>query len=99
MKQDKNKTIMKDKQDNKKNTLKGIGLTSLGWEIAIPIFGGVILGYHLDRLLNTTYIFTLSLLFLGIAIGYYNIYKRIEFEMLRKNLMNDKNQKENHFPR
>lgn len=90
---------MEHKQDNKKMTLKGIGLTSLGWEIAIPIFGGVILGYQLDRVIQTTYIFTLSLLFLGIAVGYYNIYKRIEFEMLRKNLMNNVKQDEDHIQR
>ena len=83
---------MDEKKDKKKIRLKGIGLTSLGWEIALPIFGGVILGYNLDRLLKTTYVFTLSLLGLGIFIGYYNIYKRIEVELLRKKL----SQKQNH---
>ncbi len=85
---------MEDKKNTNKITIKGIGLTTLGWEIAIPIFGGTILGYNLDRLLKTTYVFTLSLLFLGISIGYYNIYKRIEYEMLRKNMIKDQQQKE-----
>lgn len=80
---------MEDKKDSKKFTIKGIGLTTLGWEIAIPIFGGTILGYNLDRLLGTTYVFTISLLFLGISIGYYNIYKRIEYEMLRKDMIKE----------
>jgi F0F1-type ATP synthase assembly protein I len=46
---------------------------SLGWDLAVPIFGGVLLGYALDRWLQTRYIFTVGLLFLGIAISYYNL--------------------------
>jgi len=86
---------MDENKNQKKAKFKGIGLTTLGWEIALPIFGGVILGFYLDRWLNTTYMFTLSLLGLGIMIGYYNIYKRIEIEMLRKKLSDDQKNKEN----
>lgn len=85
---------MTEEKNKKKFSLKGIGLTSLGWEIALPIFGGVIIGHYLDSLLNTTYQFTLSLLGLGIFIGYYNIFKRIQVELLRKNLMNQKKKEE-----
>lgn len=86
---------MEEKKEKKKSKLlKGIGLTALGWEIALPIFGGVILGHYLDRLLQTTYMFTLSLLSLGIFIGYYNIYKRIEVEMLRKKLSDQQKKKD-----
>lgn len=85
---------MTEEKNKKKFSVKGIGLTALGWEIALPIFGGVILGHYLDRLLNTTYQFTLSLLGLGIFIGYYNIYKRIEVELLRKKLMNEQKNKD-----
>lgn len=85
---------MNENKEKKKFSLKGIGLTSLGWEIALPIFGGVILGHYLDRLLNTTYMFTLSLLGLGIFIGYYNIYKRIEVEMLKKKLSDQQKKKD-----
>ena len=46
---------------------------SLGWELAVPIFGGVLLGYVLDRWLGTRHIFTLGLLVLGIAVAYYNL--------------------------
>jgi len=46
---------------------------SLGWDLAVPIFGGVLLGYQLDRWLATGYMFTLGLLILGIGVGYYNI--------------------------
>lgn len=64
--------------------MKAISLTSMGWELALPIFGGVIIGYHLDQLFDTSYTFTLSLLGLGIIIAYFNIYRHIELEMLRK---------------
>jgi F0F1-type ATP synthase assembly protein I len=46
---------------------------SLGWDMAIPIFGGVLLGYALDRWLATGHIFTLGLLVLGIGLSYYNL--------------------------
>ena len=51
---------------------------TIGWEIALPIFGGVLLGQLLDRLLQTTYIFTIGLLFAGIAMGYYNLARLIQ---------------------
>ena len=47
--------------------------TSLGWELALPIFGGVLVGYYLDRWLGTRYIFTVGLLFAGVAAGFYNV--------------------------
>jgi ATP synthase protein I len=46
---------------------------SLGWDLAVPIFAGVLLGHFLDRWLGTGYVFTLGLLMLGIATGYYNV--------------------------
>jgi ATP synthase protein I len=46
---------------------------SLGWDLAVPIFGGVLLGYALDRWLGTRYLFTIGLLFLGIGVSYYNL--------------------------
>lgn len=51
---------------------------TIGWELAIPIFAGVLLGQLLDRVLQTTYIFTIGLLFAGIAMGYYNLARLIQ---------------------
>ena len=51
---------------------------SLGWDLALPIFGGVLLGYLLDRWLGTGHVFTLGLLMLGIATGYYNVVRFIQ---------------------
>jgi F0F1-type ATP synthase assembly protein I len=52
--------------------------TSLGWDLALPIFGGVLIGYLLDRALTTTYVFTLGLLLLGIVTGFYNVTRSIQ---------------------
>ncbi len=46
---------------------------TLGWDLAIPIFAGVLIGQLLDRWLGTRHIFTLGLLVLGIMIAYYNL--------------------------
>jgi F0F1-type ATP synthase assembly protein I len=51
---------------------------SLGWDLAVPIFGGVLLGHLLDGWLGTGYVFTLGLLMLGIATGYYNVARFIQ---------------------
>ncbi|HOR18476.1 MAG TPA: AtpZ/AtpI family protein [Brevefilum sp.] len=85
---------MTEEKKSKRFSIKGIGLTTLGWEIALPIFGGVLIGHYLDQLTENTYMFTLSFLGLGIFIAYYNIYKRIQIEIWRKNLK-DKERGEN----
>jgi len=46
---------------------------SLGWDLALPMFGGVLLGHVLDRWLGTGYVWTLGLLVLGIGTGFYNV--------------------------
>lgn len=61
---------------------------SLGWELAVPIFGGVLLGHLLDDWLETRHIFTLGLLVLGIAIAYYNLARFIHQDT-RKDRGND----------
>jgi ATP synthase protein I len=52
---------------------EAVAAMSLGWDLAVPIFGGVLLGHFMDRWLGTGYVFTLGLLMLGIAVGYYNV--------------------------
>ena len=53
-------------------------MTSLGWDLALPIFGGVLVGHLLDRRLGTPYTFTLSLLVAGIFTGFYNVARSIQ---------------------
>ena len=57
-------------QDLWRETIKAM---ALGWDLAVPIFAGVLIGYFLDKYLGTVYIFTIGLLVAGIAVGYYNI--------------------------
>ena len=54
-----------------------LAATSLGWDLALPIFGGVIIGYLLDRKLSTGHGFTLGLLALGTVAGFYNVFRFI----------------------
>lgn len=49
--------------------------TTLGWNLAIPIFGGVLLGHFLDNYFQMGYVFTVGLLFTGVAAGFYNIWR------------------------
>ncbi len=60
-----------------------LAATSLGWDLALPIFGGVLLGHFLDRWLDTGYAFTLGLLILGIVTGFYNVARAIRREIAR----------------
>jgi predicted F0F1-ATPase subunit len=80
---------------DKKQWHKNLPLLSLGWELALPIFGGVFIGYQLDRYFESQYIFTITLLFFGIVTGYYSLYKYIELETLRTKIIKHRNQQEN----
>jgi ATP synthase protein I len=66
------------KKENREIWREALRATSAGWDLALPIFAGVLIGYLLDRLLNTRYIFTLGFLILGIATGYYNLLRSIQ---------------------
>ncbi|MBM4431806.1 MAG: AtpZ/AtpI family protein [Chloroflexi bacterium] len=57
--------------------------TSLGWDLAVPICGGGLLGYLLDRYLDTGYVVTAGLLFLGVMIGFYNVLRKLQAEIAR----------------
>ncbi len=56
---------------------EGIGVLTIGWDLALPIVGGVLIGHFLDQWLGTVYTFTLGLLVLGVIIGYYNLSRLI----------------------
>ncbi len=57
---------------------EGLAAMSLGWELALPIFAGVLAGYYLDRWLGTGHIFTIGLLMAGIATGFYTVGRFIQ---------------------
>lgn len=56
----------------------GVGLlarvTTLAWNLVIPIVGGVLLGSYLDRRSENGLTWTLSLLVLGVIIAFSNLY-------------------------
>lgn len=51
--------------------------TTLGWDLAVPIFGGTLLGYFLDRWLESGHIFTMGLMVFGIGVSYFNLWRII----------------------
>jgi len=71
--------------------------SSLGWDLALPIVAGPVIGYFIDKHYLTGHAFTLSLLGLGIIIGTYNLIKFIESdywlgraqELMNKELNNE----------
>jgi predicted F0F1-ATPase subunit len=48
--------------------------TTLGWNLVIPIVGGVLLGRYLDDKSGQEFTWTLSLLVLGVIVAFNNLY-------------------------
>ena len=51
-----------------------VTMSSLGWSLVVPIVGGALLGYYLDRVTGQEFIWTVGLLFAGVAMSLYNLY-------------------------
>ena len=49
-------------------------MTTLAWNLVIPIVGGVLLGHYLDQRSGNGLTWTLSLLVLGVMIAFSNLY-------------------------
>lgn len=49
-------------------------MSSLGWSLVLPIVGGALLGEYLDRVTGQEFVWTVGLLFAGIAMSLYNLY-------------------------
>ena len=62
--------------------------TTLGWNLVVPIVGGVLLGRYLDDTFNKEFTWTLSLLLMGVAVAFNNLYamyvEHSDVEPLRK---------------
>jgi F0F1-type ATP synthase assembly protein I len=74
--------VRQSSRSDKKHLIRDFVKTSLGWELALPIFGGAFLGYQIDRFTSSSVPYTLIFILLGIAVGYYNLIRHIELEML-----------------
>ncbi len=59
--------------------------SSIGWEIALPIVAGPVIGYFLDQRFDKGVLFTLILLGVGILIAVMNVMRFIiyEFSLIR----------------
>ncbi|HUV88295.1 MAG TPA: AtpZ/AtpI family protein [Anaerolineae bacterium] len=49
-------------------------VTMLGWDLVVPIVGGVLLGRYLDDRFDKEFTWTLSLLAMGVVVAFYNLY-------------------------
>lgn len=49
-------------------------VSSLGWSMTLPIVGGVLLGKYLDEKTGGGVVWTVGLLFGGVAMALYNLY-------------------------
>lgn len=57
---------------------EALASSSIGWEIALPIGGGALLGQLIDRALDTTIVFTVLFLMLGVFSGGYNLFRHVQ---------------------
>lgn len=65
------------------------GLMGVGFAFAVWIGGGALLGHWLDGKLGTSPVLTVVLLVLGLALGMYDAYRRLQ--ALVASTDNDKN--------
>ena len=56
-------------------------VSSLGWSMVLPMVGGALLGNYLDKLTGREYVWTIGLLFGGVAMSLYNMYQILFKEM------------------
>ncbi len=66
---------------------RALAITGIGWSLGVWIVGGTLLGRWLDGKFDTAPLLTVLLLFLGLAIGLYDAYRRLR-ELVASN---DKN--------
>lgn len=70
-----------NEQSNKNQTVllrEALASSSIGWEIALPIGGGALLGQIIDRALGMTIVFTILFLMLGVFSGGYNLFRHVQ---------------------
>ena len=63
--------------------------TTIGWEIAIPIVGGPLFGFFLDRQFGTSPRWTLILLGVGVLVAIAAVVRYVRYEMYVMNKEED----------
>jgi F0F1-type ATP synthase assembly protein I len=83
-----NEAIQKKYQKKPLLTGRDLRASSLGWEIAIPIGVGPLIGFFIDQHFNTGDFFTLTLLGLGVLLAVLGVLRFIseEFEIMQEEL-------------
>ncbi len=76
-------------EDQSKLTGQDLRASSIGWEIAVPIVGGPVLGHFLEKRLNTGVNLALIFLIFGIMAGGYFLLRYIYYEYLLQALEED----------
>src|SRR5665648_964535 len=79
-------------------TGRDLRASSIGWEIALPIVAGPVIGYFIDRRYETGVTFTLIFLGVGLAIGVWNLVRFISYEFsLIRNKEEETNKKDGNY--
>jgi ATP synthase protein I len=68
---------MSQPEDNKKETLRLAQLSSVGIALVLCTMIGFGIGYFIDLKLHTSPVFVLIFLILGIAAGFYNVFRTL----------------------
>ncbi|MCJ7695649.1 MAG: AtpZ/AtpI family protein [Anaerolineaceae bacterium] len=68
------------KTEGSKISGRDLRASSIGWELAVPIIGGPVVGYLIDKRYDSGVTFTLLLLGLGLFIGIYNLIRFIIYD-------------------
>lgn len=68
--------------------------SSIGWELALPIITGPVIGYFIDRYYQRGVFFTLIFLGIGLVVGLGNLIRFIlqEYRQMRECEQEDKNE-------
>jgi len=73
--EDQNSQPQKTEENNPSNSMGLLAqVTTLAWNLVIPIVGGVLLGHYIDNRSGDGFTWTLSLLVLGVIIAFSNLY-------------------------
>lgn len=71
----------RSKQEEENSIWLGLGMYGLvGWSIAVPTLIGIFLGIWIDKTWQSSYSWTLMMLFVGVILGCWNAWYWIERE-------------------
>ncbi len=66
-------------------TSSDLKASTIGWEIAIPIFSGPLIGFFIDRSFGTDVRWTMILMGTGLAVATFSVIKYVNHEMNKMN--------------